>query len=78
MPERLWKTEYAEKVKVNLKRRVDAITQIPDNVTDMVSTIADYTKRTKPVQGILEAGKKLGNGVLNFLKTQCEITREWK
>jgi len=66
------------RIKSNLKRRVDAITVIPDNVTDMFTTVADYTKRTKPVQGVIEAGKKLGEGVLNFIKTQCEITREWK
>jgi len=73
-----YKGEYTAKIKSNLKRRVDAVTLIPDNVTDMFSILADYTKATKPVQGILEVGKKVGDGVLNFLKRQCEITREWK
>jgi hypothetical protein len=73
-----FKEEYTAKIKSNLKRRVDAITMIPDNVTDMFSVLADNIKATKPVQGVIEAAKKLGDGTLNFLKRQCEITREWK
>jgi hypothetical protein len=73
-----FKEEYLGRVKSNLKRRVDAVTLIPDNVTDMFTVAATYTKETKPVQGILEAAKKVGDGTLNFLKRQCEITREWK
>jgi hypothetical protein len=73
-----FKEEYTGKIKSNLKRRVDAVTMIPDNVTEMFSVLADGVKATKPVQGILDATKKLGDGTLNFLKRQCEITREWK
>jgi hypothetical protein len=70
--------EYASRIKANLKDRVYAFMDIPNNAVAMVETVISKTKETKPVQGILEAAKKVGEGTLEFLRKQCEITRRWK
>jgi len=70
--------EYASRLKTNLKDRVYALMDIPNNSVDMVETIIAKSKETKPIQGIIEAAKKAGEGVLEFLRKQCEITRRWK
>lgn len=70
--------EYATRIKTNLRDRVNAFMDIPNNAVSMVETIISKTKETKPVQGIIEATKKLGEGTLEFLRKQCEITRRWK
>ena len=70
--------EYASRIKTNLRDRVNALMDIPNNAVSMVETVISLTKETKPVQGVLEATKKAGEGTLEFLKKQCEITRRWK
>jgi hypothetical protein len=70
--------EYASRIKTNLRDRVNALMDIPNNMVTMVEVVISQSKETKPVQGILEAAKKAGEGTLEFLRKQCEITRRWK
>lgn len=72
------KGEWATKVKDNLRDRLNAVTVIPENCVSMAETFMRETKETKPLQGLFEALKKVGNGTLEFLRRQCEITRRWK
>jgi hypothetical protein len=70
--------EYASRLKTNLRDRVNALMDIPNNAVTMAETMISKTKETKPVQGVIEAAKKAGDGSLEFLRKQCEITRRWK
>jgi hypothetical protein len=70
--------EYVNRVTSNMRDRFTAITDIPNNVVGMAETVIRKTRETKPVQGILEAVKKIGDGTIEFLRKQCEITRRWR
>ena len=64
-------------VKSNMSARVDALKVIPDNFAKEMDAIVTNMTQLKPVVAVCEAGKLLGNGVLEFIKTQADITRKW-
>jgi len=64
-------------IKGNMKQRVDAITLITDNASNIADDLVTNITGLKPVVAVCEAGKKAGNGVFDFIKKQAEITRGW-
>ena len=66
-----------EKVKSNVKARLETLKIIPENALGVVNTIVDGTLELKPVQAVAEGLQDLGNGVLQVIDKNAEITREW-
>lgn len=64
-------------IKANVRERVNAIMFVPDNVVSMASTAVDDLTSLKPVKAVTDTGKLLGNGLLDFVQKQADITRKW-
>lgn len=69
--------EIKEKVKSNVRERINAVSIVADNVSNAAGVFVDHLKKMEPVQAVCEAGKKAGDGTLEFIRKQAEITRRW-
>lgn len=64
-------------IKSNVKQRLETLKIIPTNALGVVSTIVDGTLDMKPVQALAEGLQSLGDGVLQVIDKNAEITRAW-
>jgi len=66
-----------DKVERNLRDRVDALWNIPRNARAMVDDLINYTRERRPIKGVTSALKKVGEGTLDAIQAQFDITRRW-
>jgi hypothetical protein len=66
------------KLKRNVSERFNAINVIPNNVQSEANALVAGLTDMKPVKGLTNFGRLLGNGVFDFVDRQAEITRRWK
>lgn len=73
----LKETLKGTQIKTNLRERVNAITLIPDNLGRMAEVVVEDLTSLKPVKALTDVGKLVGDGTLNFVQKQADVTRSW-
>ena len=69
--------DILRKVQNNVRDRVNSINLIVEGAEKDISSFIDHLLRLEPVQAVTEFGKAKGEGALNFVEKQAEITRRW-
>jgi hypothetical protein len=69
--------EILRKVQNNVRDRVNALNLIVEGAEKDVSSFIDHLLKLEPAQAVTDFGKAKGEGVLNFVEKQAEITRRW-
>lgn len=64
-------------IKANMRERLDAIKLIPDNFGRIADAVVTNLTALKPVKALTDTGKLLGEGTLDFVQRQADITRKW-
>ncbi len=69
--------DIASKVQNNIKDRVTAVNLIVEGVQKDISSVMDRLRKLEIARAFTDFGKYKGEGVLNFIERQAEITRRW-
>ena len=69
--------EVFEKATKNFKDRFQALIGIPENAKDMVLIAKDELMDLRPGKAVVHVIKHVGDGVLDMVEEQLDITRRW-
>lgn len=69
--------EVIEKLKTNLKDRFNAITKVPTAAVDTLKLAKDEAMDMRPGKAATTILKKAGDGFLDMVDEQLDITRRW-
>jgi len=69
--------DITDKVKSNMRERINAVAPL---ITTPFETILTGVKKVismQPVKGVTYVLEHAGDGTVNFVNTQADITRKW-
>lgn len=69
--------EVGEKVKRNVKDRVDSITALVTGEIDVLQTSVDHLKRLEPAKAVSNIPVGTMNNLKVFTDAQGDITKRW-
>jgi hypothetical protein len=69
--------DLAEKVQSNIRDRVTAVNLIVEGAQKDISSVMNRLRKLELARAFTDFGKYKGEGVLNFVEKQAEITRRW-
>jgi len=69
--------EIANKVKTNIRDRINAIPVLVTKPLDTLVTGVETLVALKPVKAVTHLVEHAGDGAVSFVNTQADITRRW-
>jgi len=69
--------EVGEKVKRNVKDRVDSVTSLVTGEIDVLRKSVDHLKKLEPAKAVTNIPVGTMNNLKRFTDTQGEITKRW-
>lgn len=70
-------SEVVSKVSTNLKDRFNALTKVPETAKNTLMGTKDELMNLRPGKAATHLLKKLGDGTIEFVDEQLDITRRW-